>query len=534
MFREWIAVTAAFSLLTGLLTYPQLFHLSTHVGYHYDALFSIWRLAWIAHQVPRDPLRLFDANIFHPEPATLAYSDAMLLPGLIGTPLMVSGVSPVVVYNGLVLASFVAAGVAMYALIRNLTGSAAAAAIAGLIFAFQPYRFAHYAQLELLWTCWIPLALLALHKLISTHSLKAGVLLGVCVSLQAWSSLYYAVFVVTAVVIITPILVIRRPRRELTSLAAPVMAALVLTVVFCGPYALPYTRTHEIHRGRTNQDVRDWSPTIENYLSTPSENWLYPYRDTRVGPIEGTLFPGLVAVVLTTVALTGRVGRRELAYAVLLVVAFDLSLGLNGFLFPTIRSVVTPFYGLRVPARMFVIVSACLAVLAAHGVVRLERIWRSGSLAVLFGAAIVLESLSIPVALRTVPEPSRIYGWLALQPTSTILEWPIPRPDALGLTREPEYMYYSTRHWQKLMNGYSGHYPPSYLELTEVLREFPTPQSIDYLRRRNVHYMILHSQPAPERYAELVRQLRGIEDFEFLMTDPDRADEITVFRARSN
>jgi hypothetical protein len=59
------------------------FHAVSDLG---DPLFSIWRLSWVAHQLPRDPLHLFDANIFFPELRTLAYSDAMLVPALLAAP----------------------------------------------------------------------------------------------------------------------------------------------------------------------------------------------------------------------------------------------------------------------------------------------------------------------------------------------------------------------------------------------------------------------------------------------------------------
>ena len=44
----------------------------THLPGHSDALFSIWRLSWIAHAMARDPSHLFDANIFYPHTRTLA------------------------------------------------------------------------------------------------------------------------------------------------------------------------------------------------------------------------------------------------------------------------------------------------------------------------------------------------------------------------------------------------------------------------------------------------------------------------------
>jgi hypothetical protein len=72
-----------FIALTAFMTYPQVRFLKNGVSINEgDALFSTWRLAWVAHQLPRDPLNLFNANIFYPERGTLAFSDSMLVPAL--------------------------------------------------------------------------------------------------------------------------------------------------------------------------------------------------------------------------------------------------------------------------------------------------------------------------------------------------------------------------------------------------------------------------------------------------------------------
>lgn len=84
-FRRFLCLVALFALLTIALTLPQILH-PAGVLPHGDSWFNLWRLAWIAHQLPRDPLHLFDANIHYPARGTLAYSDAVLLQGLLGAP----------------------------------------------------------------------------------------------------------------------------------------------------------------------------------------------------------------------------------------------------------------------------------------------------------------------------------------------------------------------------------------------------------------------------------------------------------------
>ena len=49
-----------------------------------DAQLNEWILAWIAHQLPRDPAHLFEANIFYPAHDALAFSEPLIVPAVIG------------------------------------------------------------------------------------------------------------------------------------------------------------------------------------------------------------------------------------------------------------------------------------------------------------------------------------------------------------------------------------------------------------------------------------------------------------------
>jgi hypothetical protein len=533
--RELAGAAAGFAVLTALLTYPQLARLHSHVGIHYDALFSIWRLAWVAHRLPRDPLHLFDANIFFPEPNTLALSDAMLLPALVAAPLMWLGTAPVVAYNLVVLASFVAAGLAAYFLARSLGASVLGAWAGGIVFAFQPYRFAHYAQLELLWSCWIPLAFWALHRAIDTYRVRYGLWLGLFVALQAYSCLYYAVFLVTALVIIALFLSVRSG-RDLRQLFKVAVVALAVAVALIAPYVVPYRQSHASTEGRALEDLERWSPTAANYGLAQDGNWLYPNPPGNVDPFEKVLFPGAAAVLLASIGLIRGRRRLALAYGALLVVAFDLSLGLNGSGYRWLYEWLWPYRQLRVPGRFFVILASALSVLAALGLTTLRVSGRRVALAGLLLAFAVVESASSSFNLEPVPRAPRLYSWLARQPVAPVFEWPIPRVNALGLTQDPRYMYFSIRHWQPLVNGYSGHYPEAYMRFLERVHSFPASDAIAYLQRSGVRYVILHSHPDPQRYASAVTALRenarlrrqfsentGVEALTLYLLEPETA-----------
>ena len=182
-----------FCVFATVLLFPQLRHMDSvpDLG---DPLFSIWRSGWVHHKLAGDPRPLFSPNIFHPHQFTLTYSDSMLLPALTTVPLLALGVHPVVAYNVVFVCSFVASAFAMYLLVERLSGSPGAAFVSGLLFGFYPYRFEHYSHFELQMTYCMPLALLFLHRFLTTARARDAIAAAVVSRRQLYSSMYYAVF----------------------------------------------------------------------------------------------------------------------------------------------------------------------------------------------------------------------------------------------------------------------------------------------------------------------------------------------------
>ena len=98
----------------------------------------------------------------------------MIVEGAVAAPLLWAGVPPVLVHNLLLLGAIAASGVAMFVLVRYLTGSRGAGLIAGVVFAFVPYRFEHYMHMELQWTMWMPLAFLRCTARSTTGRVRDG------------------------------------------------------------------------------------------------------------------------------------------------------------------------------------------------------------------------------------------------------------------------------------------------------------------------------------------------------------------------
>jgi hypothetical protein len=245
-------VVLLYVALTAVMTYPQArFLTDTVVPEFGDPLLST--------------LHLYDANIFHPERHTLAFSDAMLVPALTVAPLVWLGVHPIVAYNLLFLSGFVFSGVAMFVLVRSLTGHVPAALLAGAVFAFLPYRFMHYAHLELQMAQWMPLGLWALHKTVDGGRLRDGLLVGLFLALQTLSSWYYGIFFATYLAMVGGVLLLGTPRENVRRTLRPLAAGAVLAGLLTLPFALPYFAARQSVGERAEDEIRFYSAEPNDY-----------------------------------------------------------------------------------------------------------------------------------------------------------------------------------------------------------------------------------------------------------------------------
>src|SRR5207244_5203749 len=107
-----------------------------------------WTMAWVAHQAPRAPLHLYDANIFYPERRTLAYSESLLVQAAMAAPLLWMGASPVLAYNIVLLAGFALTGWAMFLVLWRWTGDAMAALTGGILMGFNAHTLTRMPHLQ--------------------------------------------------------------------------------------------------------------------------------------------------------------------------------------------------------------------------------------------------------------------------------------------------------------------------------------------------------------------------------------------------
>ena len=163
--RRWpvLAGVAVYCAVTAVLGWRVLAHPSATIVHDVgDPLLTAALLHWNAWVVPFTHA-WWQFPIFHPTTDALAFSEHLLGLSVVATPIEWVLRDPVAAANIVTLLTYPLCGVAVLLLVRRLTGSLAAAFLAGLAFAFSPYRAAQMAHVQMLAAFWAPLALLALH-----------------------------------------------------------------------------------------------------------------------------------------------------------------------------------------------------------------------------------------------------------------------------------------------------------------------------------------------------------------------------------
>jgi hypothetical protein len=420
--------------------------------------------------------------------------------------------------------------------VRDLTGDAASACVAGLIFAFAPYRFDHYYHLELLWAQWLPLTLWMIHRTLNSGRLADGLWAGACFALQGLSCIYYTVFFVVVLAGFLPLLMSAVPGAARRRALAPLLAGALVAALILVPYMLPYRAARALVGDRDEGSIRVYSAGPVHYVAALPTSIVYGEKTGTLGSPEKRLFVGFVPLALIAIALWPPLDRRRVAYALALGLAVDGTLGHRGVLYPWLRQHIDVFMGLRVPARFGHLVLLGASVLAGFGLGRIRRRTGqrhpalAGAAAWAAGLAVVAEYAMWPMALVPVQTvPDEVSRSLRTAPAGIVAELPLPRSTA-DIADDARAAYRSTFHWQRLANGYSGFYPASYVDLWAPAASFPDSASLEALRRHGVVYLVVREERyGLARFAEIVRELAGRCDVTSLRPHEETASEAMIY-----
>lgn len=520
---EVLIATLAGLVLAIAVTWPLVTKLG-HTGHDaFDPRFQAWTIDWVQHKLGSLG-SLFDANIFAPEPRTLAYSDSLLGIAIPMLPFRWLGVSPIGQLNIALLLSYATTFASGYLFGRIATRSIVVGSLTGAAFAFGPFGSVSSGVIHATAHAGVGVAAAAAWWLADRARAQRplfwpSALLAAALVWQASVSFYPGAYAFGAALVILAVRWRSLGRRGWLWAGGALLVAGACTAAM----AVPYLQVRNDQPG-FKRTLADLPPLAADFGATDPRLsiWGSILGKGSGWPIYGEpAFPGLFLLVLTPIgAVAGwRAGARRrlavIAGGALVVVGLALGLGAG----PTewrryapyrlLFEFVPGWEALRATGRAWVVGLLGVGVLAGLGVLAvghwLARISKGrartfvGIVAAVALLGVLVEGYApwtssdngtVDVAVSPVDER------LAELPPGGVLYLPAldqsnPTAEALTGFRQAENVYGTTAHHRITPNGYSGYFPPSWKQLSRTMYELPDPVALAKLQDLGIRYVVV-------------------------------------------
>lgn len=159
-----------------------------------DGFQNVWNIWWVNESITKlGDMPYFTHFLHWPHGTTLIPQTMNIFNGFMGVPLMSwFNLSLVQAVNVAVTFSFVMGGVTMFWLVRHLFNKYAVALVAGGLFTFSSYHFAHaFGHLQLVSLEWIPLFILGFWMMVKRPRYRYALLAAVALLLVLLCDYYY-------------------------------------------------------------------------------------------------------------------------------------------------------------------------------------------------------------------------------------------------------------------------------------------------------------------------------------------------------
>ena len=329
LWRRDSGVFVGFCALTVIMTWPWALNTRDAVTDTGDPYLVAWTMWWDYHQTFHDPAHLFQAPIFYPYQFTLAFSEHNYGSALPLFPLYALGLRPLTVYSLAMLLAFALCGYGAFRLTRALTGSTLAAWVAGIAFAFAPYRFSQLPHLPYVSAGWLALLFEATLLFMQTQSKCRAAWLSLVFVMNALTSLHWFVLSLVPLGLSGALWAWQyggwRERNFWLYGGAAIGAGLLVLLPFFIPY-LQVQQLYGMERGASETVFYSAQPSDWLEADARTQNWRRLVTENHPG--ERALFPGLLtpALALAALLLLGFKYRPRLTLDALLALALLLAL----------------------------------------------------------------------------------------------------------------------------------------------------------------------------------------------------------------
>jgi hypothetical protein len=313
-----ILILLFFVAYSGFILYPRTVDMKGKIHTGPDPKTIIWAVTWVQHQLLHDPLNLYRANIYYPHTSALAYSDSFLVESVSVLPFRLFTEEPTILFNIAFWIAFALSGFLMYELAWHLTNNHIISIVAGVFFAFSPYRLDNITHLQYTSHEWLPLIVLS--SVLFFLQRKTAWLIGAVAAtwLNAMSCGAYMIMSITSLGLLIVLLWIARPlnRRRFAML---VLSGVVLIALLAPFYYQSWKVHSEAGTEVSNRELDIFSVDVLDFAKQPKYMVSPPYSilPEKIKTPYFTMFPGflasasIIAGILLFFAATGKAGSAS-------------------------------------------------------------------------------------------------------------------------------------------------------------------------------------------------------------------------------
>lgn len=541
-------------IATIFFTYPLAFQLKDSVvGGYGDNIYFVWLIHWYEKVIFHGEGTLFfNPWMNYPEGWNLSTTDTTLSSALPGVPFS-SVLGPIAGYNIAMLITFVLSGFFMYLWVHSMTKSVSAALIAGTMFAFLPYRTAHFmaGHLNLSGTHWFPLFFLGFHNLLKNEpklNWKSILITTFSITAIGFTSMYYLYMTIIYAGIFAVCYLLFTKFRLLKNrffyFQIGIAGLLSLPLVYLSLKPFIDLSKSGIISSRSIDYVSMYSASPTDFLLPASSHFLFgkllsPYLD-RLLWMESSLYIGVTALILAIVALVFIKKSNHnvfiLSASVVSLVSIILGMGIHlhwnnqsviwqipAFLQPVFNRSETliylpsywlfdrlPFFSsMRALMRFGLFALLFIPTVAAFGFLEIEKKIK-GKGKILFTivvlALVLFEFYAGPYQQRlTQPQPRAVDLWLAEQSSDgAVVQMPFSE------SVDQAQIYYTIFHQKPIVGGFfNANKPLQYQNIEPVLNNFPDQDSLKLLKELGVKSIVINRE-AYKDFDEVEKYLLGM------------------------
>lgn len=541
--KKPILVLVLFALLTGLMTFPLVFKINTHIpGFFSTDEPSLWGLWWLRVSAHNGINANFCPLIAAPFGVDLSIIGIVFPLSTLLKKLVVMFTTEAFTYNIEILLSFLLSGFFVYLLIDYAANSKPAAILGGIIYAFCPYHFARaWQHIGLSDIQWMPLYIFALLKLREKNSYRNILFASLALFLVASFEFYYLYFmiIVTVFFVIFSCAYYRRASFKFIPqvLLSNCLTAVILTLLIYPAFSMGLFK---VDKGiapdawafiRPFGDLFSQSARPLSYILPSTEHPVFGnFTRNFVGTMiygesftEHALFLGFLPMFLAFWALINWKKKGEEGegfnfrfFAWLLLVSWLFSqppwwniFGIKLYMPSFFMYKIIPLF--RAYCRFGIVVMFAVAVLAGFGLKFILSGFRSQRTKnVITGIACALILFEFwnypPYKIIDVSKFPQAYHWLKEQPGDfTIAEYPLDADSP-----NERYRFYQTKHNKKMIN-FTG--PGTYANrVARTITKLSEPDTCGILKWLGVRFVLVHKMDYTN--SGLMVNLKELEDIQ--------------------